>query len=211
MSHQPSKRTKKASAFSELTKNEPKTAGPAVKIMIPPFAKTKTSDTAPSGSKGDDDEPMDDVPAFTWSNSDIPGTCVVFDCGETVPTNIPQPLIDLFCARAKMLYESPDDSHSVDLIETRICLQIGVFQLEDRARRNAMCYGYPEIDFEELVQRVLDMEVNINLLMTDATARLDCTVWEYLIDELVASHSTLQGLEKGKKISPEITKATRPG
>ena len=192
-----------------LAKSELATVRPTTKITIPPF--TKTKHMAPSGSKGDDEELIDDVPPFVWSNSDIPRTCVAFDCSETVPSNIPQSLIDLFCARAEMLYVSPGGSNSVDLIETRICLQIGVFKLEDRARLNAMSYGYPEIDFEQLVQRVLDMEVDINLLLADDTARLDCTVWDYLVDELKSAQSTLEALEKGKKISPAIIKASRPG
>jgi hypothetical protein len=190
------------------TKKVSATARPTTKITIRPFAKME--DKAPSGSGGDKEELMDDVPAFVWSDSDIPGTCMVFDCNHTVPVNIPQPLIDLFRAHAKMLYESPRGSHSVDLMEMRICIQLGIFRRENRARQTAMSYGYPEIDFEQLVLRVLDMEVNINILMTDDTARQDCTIWDYLIDELKVNHSTLEGLEKGKEICPAITNAARP-
>jgi hypothetical protein len=145
--------------------------------------------------QGDNKELMNDMPAFVWSDADIPGTCMVFDCNHTVPVNIPQPLIDLFHAHAKMLYESPCGLHSVDFIEMFICLQLGLFQQENCTRQTAMSYGYPEINFEQLVPHVLKMKVNINI-MKYVTARQFCTVWDYLIDELKMNGLTLEGPEK---------------
>jgi hypothetical protein len=106
------------------------TIHPTIKITIPPSAKMK--DTLPSSSKDhDNDELMDNTPAFKWSNSDIPGTCVVFDCSQAVPYNIPQLLVDLLHMHSKMLYKSPGILHSVDLIETNISLEIGICQHEN--------------------------------------------------------------------------------
>jgi hypothetical protein len=153
----------------------------------------------------------DSPPAFTWSKSDIPSICIAFDCDELVPANIPQKLSNLFCECAKLLYYSPSGSSSIDLLKTHICINLGISRLEDHARQNTKGHRYPEINFRALLQRVLDMECNINLVVSDTVAWLDCIVWEYLLNELEGAQFFLLSLEKGKKVVVEIQKAARAG
>jgi hypothetical protein len=163
----------KAPALNTLTKGK----SPIVaKIRISPLVvKFQSSSKNGSDAKSMDDQD-DSPPAFTWSKSDIPSICIALNCDELVPANIPQELSNLFRECAKLLYYSPSGSLSIDLLETRICINLGIFRLEDRAHQNAKGHGYPEINFRALPQRVLDMECNINLVVSDAVVRLDCIV-----------------------------------
>ena len=163
----------------------------------------------PSNSNGNAEQSK--VPIFSWSTSDIPGVCVEFDCNHTVPVNLPKALVDLFHKYAKLLFEFPDGSHSLDLIKTRICVNLGVFWVQERAHRNATAQGYPEIDFTLVVDRIMGMEIKINLLVVDPTVRLGCIVWDYLVDDLKVAESDLLSLEKGKNIPLAIRQAARPG
>jgi hypothetical protein len=128
-----------------------------------------------------------------------------------VPANIPQPLVDLFRRRAKLLDEFLDGSPSVDLIEIHICVNLSVFRLNDRARQNAMAHGYPEINFKLVVERIVQMEFDIDHLVTDPAARLDCIIWNYLLGDLKETKSNLLSLEKGKNVALEIRRVARPG
>jgi len=195
---------KKAVVPDTSTKNNVVAASTGNKIKIQPLTKA-----TPSGSNGHSKQVKN--PVFQWSKADIPGICVISDCNQSVPTDIPQHLANLFRERAKLLHEFPDGSPSVDLIETRICVNVGVVQLNDQAYQNAMAHGYPKINFKLVVERIIQMEPDISLLVTDGTARLKTVVWDCLLDDLKGAQSNLLSLEKGKNIALGIRRMARPG
>jgi len=195
---------KKAVTPNTSMKNNVVAASTGNKIKTQPLTKA-----TPSGLKGHSKQGKNTI--FQWSKADIPGICVISDCNQSVPPDIPQHLANLFCERAKLLHEFPDGSPSMDLIKTCICVNLGVVQLNDQAYQNAMVHGYPKINFKLVVEHIIQMEPNISLLVRDGTAQLKTVIWDFLLDDLKGAQSNFLSLEKGKNIALGIRRTAHPG
>ena len=183
-------------------------------IIIPSTGKNKTNTVAKPGftpvSKVEASAPKTS-PGFHWTELDIPFECPSSDCSHVVPPDLSPSLTGLFRQWSKAIYEQDRTAPEVLKLETRICVQLGVVRMLNRAYRFAKEQGYPDADLVALPERILYWEKDILLLVSDTHHRNSCFVWENLLDELKSAKSSLVALEKGKSIPSEVIEHMRPG
>jgi hypothetical protein len=179
-------------------KNEPNTVTKPAKSKLTPISEAQAS--APNASIG-----------FHWTELDIPFECPSSDCTHAVPPDLSPSLTGLFRQWSKAIYEYDRTAPEVLKLETRICIELGLVRMLNRAYRFAKEQGYPDVDLLALPERILCRERDILLLVSDTHHRDSCYAWENLVDELKSAKSSLEALEKGKSIPSEVAEQVRPG
>ena len=148
---------------------------------------------------------------FKWSKEDIPLICPEVNCKENVIANPSPELTALFRDRAQLIHKEGSYATAVFRINIRKCATNKIDCANENKRQRAAKHGLRNVDFQILANRVWDLKVTIDPLMSTGDACEDIFVWMNLLDDMKAHKCTAQQLNKGKSIPPQIVKAARPG
>lgn len=147
---------------------------------------------------------------FTWSELDIGFDCPNVGCEDSIPPNLPRALIDRFREYA-LAEHNGADKVTISKLEMKICVELGMFRVLDRATRMQKQKGYPTVDLRAIPDRILQRELDIMRLVGVPTYRDKNIGWQELLLTLKVSNSSLEALAKGKKVPDTVCDLMEPG